>query len=154
MIAIQWADLEEADTLHVINWSACVCAALGRFHNGLCDNALCIWCVCVCVCDPADIRPHHIIDARAISFLSSASVFSHPSHFHVHPPRSSYLPPSCAVLVLLTVSHSPSLLASAYSLPSFFSSLPRFDLAFPPSPRPAGSAGIEAGFVSPVSSIL
>lgn len=81
--------------------------------------------------------------------------YSFPTFLHIHnhhhpPPSSELLPSPCILVIFLSSLLSPP----PYSLPSLFSSLPRFDPSLHPSLHPAGSAGIEAAFVSAVSSTL
>lgn len=52
VLVILWANIGKVDILHVIKWSACVCAALGRFLYWLTVITLRVFvsmCACMCV---------------------------------------------------------------------------------------------------------
>lgn len=112
---------------------------------------------------------HTLLIRDAISNTAlhwSSSPWLYPFQFHVDPSFTP-LPPSSTTTTTTTLLHPPScyhppassflsslLSPPPYSLPSLFSCLPHFDPSLHPSLHHAGSAGIEAAFVSSVSSTL
>lgn len=142
----------------------CLCCSRQILLLADCDNSSCV-CVCVILLIP-DTTTLLMWDAVSYSPLHRSSSPSNflffssmliplflLSYLPLPSPILQLLPSPCTLFILFsTLPCSPS--PPPYSLPSFFSSLPRFDPSLHPSLRPAGSAGTEAAFVSAVSSIL
>ncbi len=134
MTESRWMDLEKVDILHVMKWSACVCAAIGRLYYWLTVITL-----CVCVCERERERERDIplipdtstqlmrkqsqtllcIHIYLLSSLSFSLVHSSP--FFYPPPSSfcllvTHLPPTLASPVLsLHFLFSPVLLALPFT---------------------------------------